>query len=78
MPIPFVWSVKNQSKLLRSLPGGDQYLARAMFCLKPFDCNDFSLKLAKYFMFPNRYFCASKATLRMLLLGESKGGEQSY
>ena len=28
-----------------------------MFCLKQFDLNDFSLKLTKYLMFPNSYFC---------------------
>ena len=27
-----------------------------MLCLKPFDFNDFRLKLTKYLMFSNRYF----------------------
>ena len=28
-----------------------------MFCLKPLDLNNFSLKLMKYLMFPNSHFC---------------------
>ena len=52
-----VSSVKNQSKLPKSLLIGDHCLHRVMFCLKPFDFNDFSLKLMKCLMFPNSYFC---------------------
>ena len=32
-------------------------LDRVIFHLKPFDLNDFSLKLTKYLMFPNSHFC---------------------
>ena len=45
------------SRLPKSLLVGGQYLDRIMFCLKPFDCIDFSLKLTKYLMFPNSHFC---------------------
>ena len=55
--MPLVSSVKNQSKLPKSLFVGEQCLDRVMFFLKPFDFNDFSLKLTKYLMFPNSYFC---------------------
>ena len=51
-----VSSVINQSKHPKSLLVGGQYLGRVMFCLKPFDFNDFSLKLAKYLMFPESCF----------------------
>ena len=57
LPMPLVSSVKNQCKLPKSLLVGDQCLDRVMFCLKPFDFNDFSLKLTKYLMLPNSYFC---------------------
>ena len=57
LPILLVSSVKSQSELLKSLLVGDQCLDRVMFRLKLFDFNDFSLKLTKYLMFPNRYFC---------------------
>ena len=46
--MPVVSSVKNQSKLPKSLLVGGQCLDRVMFCLKPFDFNDFSLKLTKF------------------------------
>ena len=52
-----VSSVKNQSKLPESLLVGGQCLDRVMFCLKPFDFNDFGLKLTKYLLFPNSHFC---------------------
>ena len=56
LPMPQVSSVKNQSKLPKSLLVGDQFLDRVVFCLKPFDLNDFSWKLTKY-LFPYSYFC---------------------
>ena len=43
LPMPLVSSVKNQSKLPKSLLVGGQCSDRVMFCLKPFDFNDFSL-----------------------------------
>ena len=46
--MPLVSSVKGQSKLTKSLLVGGQCLDKVMFCLKPFDFNDFSLKLTKY------------------------------
>ena len=46
--VSLVSSVKNQLKLLKSLLVGGQCLERVMFCLKPLDFNDFSLKLTKY------------------------------
>ena len=52
-PVPLVSSVKNQSKLPKSLLVVGQCLDRVMVCLKPFEFNDFSLKLTKYLMFPN-------------------------
>ena len=57
LPMPLVSSVKGQSKLPKSLLVGGQCLDRVMFCLKPFDFNDFSLKLTKYLMFPDSHFC---------------------
>ena len=57
LPLSLVSSFKNQSKLPKSLLVGDQCLGRVMFCLKPSDFNDFSLKLTKYLMFPDSYFC---------------------
>ena len=56
LPMPLGSSVKNQSKLPKSLLVGDQCLDRAMFCLTPFDSNDFSLKLTKYLLFANSHF----------------------
>ena len=56
LPVPLFSSVKDQSKLPKSLLVGDQCLDRVMFCLKPFDFNDFSLKLTKYFMFLTAVF----------------------
>ena len=53
--MPLVSSVKDQSKLLKSLLVCGQSLNRVLFCLKPFDFNDFSLKLTKYLVFPNSY-----------------------
>ena len=52
-----VSSVKDQSELPKSLLVGGQCLGRVMFCLKPFDFNDFSLKLTEYLIFPNSHFC---------------------
>ena len=43
-----VTSVKDQSKLPKSLLVGCQHLDGLMFCLKLFDFYDFSLKLTKY------------------------------
>ena len=57
LPMPLVSSVKNQFKLPKGLLVGDQFLDRVTFCLKPFDFNDFSLKLTKYLMFPNSHLC---------------------
>ena len=48
LPMPLVSSVKDQSKLPESLLVGGQCLDKVMFCLKPFDFDDFSLKLTKY------------------------------
>ena len=48
LPMPLVSSIKDQSKPQKSLLVGRQCLERVMFCLKPFDFNDFSLKLTKY------------------------------
>ena len=47
LPMLLVSSVKDQSKLPKSLLVGGQSLDRLMFCLNPFDFNDFSLKLTK-------------------------------
>ena len=59
LPTPLVSSVdvNDQCKLTKSLLVGGQCSDRVMFCLKPFDFNDFSLKLPKYLMFPNSRFC---------------------
>ena len=57
LPIPLVVSVKYRSKLPKSLLVGGQCLDRLMFCLKPFDFNDFNWKLTKYLMFCNSHFC---------------------
>ena len=57
LPMPLVSSIKDQSKLPKSLLVGAQGLDRVMFCLRPFGFNDFSLKLTKYVMFPNNHFC---------------------
>ena len=48
---------KHQSKLPKKLIVGGKCLVRVMFCLKPFDFNDLSLKLTKYLMFPDNYCC---------------------
>ena len=53
----FHFCLCDQSKLLKSLLVGGQCLDRVMFCPKPFDFNDFSLKLTKYLMFPKSHFC---------------------
>ena len=55
-PMLLVLSVKNQSKPPKRLLAGGQCLDKVMFCLKPFDFNDLSLKLTKYLMFPNSHF----------------------
>ena len=57
LPMPLVSSVKDQSKLSKSLLVGGQCLDGVMFCIRPLDLNDFSLKLMKYLMFPNSHFC---------------------
>ena len=40
LTVPLVSSVKNRSKLQKSLLVGGQCSDRVMFCLKPFDFND--------------------------------------
>ena len=57
LPMPLVSSIKNQSKLPKSSMVCGQCLDRVMLCLNSFNFNDFSLKLTKYFLFPNSYFC---------------------
>ena len=58
LPMPLVRRVKkNQSTLPRSLLVGGECLDGVIFFLKPFDFSDFSLKLTKYLMFLNSYFC---------------------
>ena len=57
LPMTLVSSVKDQSKLPKSLLVGGQCLNRVMLCLRTFDFKDFSLKLTKYLMFPNSNFC---------------------
>ena len=57
LPMPLVSSVKDQSKLPKRLLADGQRLDRIMFCLEPFDFNDFSLKLTKYLMFPTAILC---------------------
>ena len=48
-PLPLVSSVKDQSKLPKSLLVGVQcFNTNVMFSLKSADLNDFSLKLMKY------------------------------
>ena len=56
LPMLLVLSIKDQSKLPKSLLVGGQRLDRVMFCLRPFDFNYFSLKLTKCLMFPNSHF----------------------
>ena len=56
LSMPLVSSVKNPS-IPKRLLVGVQCSDRVVFCLKPFDFNDFSLKLTKYLMFPNSHFC---------------------
>ena len=56
LPIPIVLRVKDHSKLPKSSLVRGQCSDRIMFCLKPFDFNDFSLKLTKYLIFPNSLF----------------------
>ena len=55
--MPLVSRVKNQSKLPKTLLVGGQCLDGVIFCLKPFEYKDFSLKVTKYLMFPDSYFC---------------------
>ena len=50
-------SVNDQSELLKSLLVGDQCLDRVMFCLKPFDFNDFSFETDKIFSVSLLPFC---------------------
>ena len=44
LPMLLVSNVKKQSKPPKSLLVGGQCLDRIIFCLKPFEFNDFSLK----------------------------------
>ena len=54
--MPLVSSVNlNFQKI--NLSVGGQCLDRIMLCLKPFDFNDFSLKLTKNSMFAKSHFC---------------------
>ena len=48
LPMPLVSIVIDQYKLPKTLLVGGQCLDRLMFCPKPSDFNDFSLKLTKY------------------------------
>ena len=57
LSMPLVSSVKNRYELPRSLLVGGQCLDEVIFCLEPFDFNDFSLKLTKSLMFSDSYFC---------------------
>ena len=57
LPMPLASSVKDQSKLPKSLLAGGQCLDRVMVCLKSLDFNDFSLKLTKFLMFFNSRYC---------------------
>ena len=57
LPMRLVSSIKDQSKLPKSLLVGGQHLDRVIFFLKLCDFNDFSLKLTKYLMFPSSHFC---------------------
>ena len=57
LPMPLASSVKDQSELPKSVLVGGQCLDGVMFCRKPLDFNDFSLKLTKYLMFPDSHFC---------------------
>ena len=56
LPVPLVSSIKSQSELPKNLLVGDQCLDRVMFCPKPFDFNDFSLKSTTYLTFPKTIF----------------------
>ena len=51
-----VSSVKNQSKPFKRLLVGHQCLDRVILGPKPFDFNDFCLKLIKYLIFPKSFF----------------------
>ena len=48
LPMLLVSSVKDQSKLPKTFLVDGQCLDRVMFCLKPFDVNDVSLKRTTY------------------------------
>ena len=56
LPMPVASSIKNQFKLPKSLLACGQRLDRVVFCLRPFDFNDFGSKLTKYSVFPNSQF----------------------
>ena len=58
-------SVKDQSKLLKSLLVSGQCLDGVMFYLKPFGLNDFSLELTRYLMFPDRHFIVQKSAIEL-------------
>ena len=51
-----VSSIKYQCTLPKSLLANGQCLDRVIFCQKPFNFNDSTLKLTKYLMFPNSHF----------------------
>ena len=55
--MPLVSSIKDQFKPPESLLVGGECFDRVIFSLKPFDFNDFILRLVKYLMFPNSHFC---------------------
>ena len=58
LPMQLVSSVKDQSKLPKTgLLVDGQHLGRVMFCPRPFNFDDFSLKLTKYLTFPDISFC---------------------
>ena len=50
LPVPLVSSAKDQSELPKSLLVCDQCVDRVMFCLKPFDFNQFQYKADKIFI----------------------------
>ena len=59
LSMPLVLSIKDQSRLPKSLLIGNRCLDRVLFCLKPFNCNDFSLKLRirKYYVSSQPFLC---------------------
>ena len=53
LPVLPVSSVKDRSKSPKGFLLGGQCFDRIMFCLKPFEFNDFRLKLTKYSNIPH-------------------------